>query len=362
MFESTRQSSNEPEHLVTQASYADVPDFQFSRAITQTAFTPATARNDAPASDTLSALSSGGGVVDIRTLYLGNNNMETHGWYAANSRRAQLVKDIGPSSGRIHVTTPGTNHEDWASGFVLTDDGIMYTDRHAVINPNDQVEVTINGEKHNARVIADDQKKDTALLQIIPNHEGEKFKPVHLEGSSQIAVGTPLLSAGFAKRSDNFSISPGTYIGDSTLGQLARDMKNGLPQGQDLNQQFKVVEANIQAGNSGELVVNEQTGGVVGAIGLALPGKDGFVITSEDIQDLLSRIRQNRQAQAQPQPTDTGTGVGSVVDRMFGQTPAPQGAPYYGNRETGSKQQSADHGWDWWSSKIKNFSFRDLFG
>src|SRR6185437_9208993 len=105
MCESTRQSSAEPEHLVTQASYSDVPDYQFSRSITQAAFTPDMVRNDTPAAQTLADLSSSAGVADIRTHYVGNGNMETHGWYAANSKTAQIVKDIQDSTGRIHVTT-----------------------------------------------------------------------------------------------------------------------------------------------------------------------------------------------------------------------------------------------------------------
>src|SRR5262249_37292277 len=148
-----------------------------------------------------------------------------------------------------------------ASGFVVTDSGIMFTDRHAVINPGDRIDVTINGTKHQAQVIANEQGKDTSLLQITPNFQGEKFQAVRLE-SSNMRNNTELIGMGFAKTSNDFSISPGKYLGDTSLSRLAPIMKNGMPQGQDPNQEFKVFEANIQAGNSGELVVNKETGGI----------------------------------------------------------------------------------------------------
>lgn len=157
-----------------------------------------------------------------------------------------LISNIIPSVVKIQ-----TNKGD-ATGFILTKDGLILTNRH-VVSETDKAEVTFYDKtKLEAKVIRRDPKADIAVLSV--SSLSTQLKPLPIcyakypnLGESVIAVGNPL----------------------SLSNTITRGIVSGIRENE--NQTLIQTDASINPGNSGGPLLNKY-GEVVGIVNARMGG------------------------------------------------------------------------------------------
>lgn len=169
------------------------------------------------------------------------------------------------------------------SGFILTSDGLIVTNKHVVSGEQYTYEVSLpDGSVYPATVVARDPFVDLAVLKI----EATGLPTAELGSSDALKIGQSVLAVGNALGEFENSVSLGIVSGVGR--QLAID-GDGLD---DLIQ----TDAAINPGNSGGPLVNLE-GQVVGintAIASESGGSDGvgFAIPIDSIRTVLDGVRQ----------------------------------------------------------------------
>lgn len=164
------------------------------------------------------------------------------------------------------------------SGFIVSEQGLVLTNRHVVSDKNAEYTVFTNdGKKYKAKVLALDPipANDLALVKI-EEADGVKFKPVTIGDSSGIQIGQTAIAIGNALGQFRNTVSVGIVSG---LGRTisASDQVGSMSETlEDIIQ----TDAAINSGNSGGPLVNLK-GEVIGintamaqgaqTIGFAIP-------------------------------------------------------------------------------------------
>lgn len=178
------------------------------------------------------------------------------------------------------------------SGFFVSSDGLILTNRHVVIDHDAEYTViTSKGEKHRAKVVALDQINDVAVLDI----KGEGYKPLEMGGSSSIKLGQTVLAIGNALGQFQNTVSKGVISGLSRYIFAAASPTEEIQNLRGLIQ----TDAAINPGNSGGPLI-DLDGKVVGINAAIVWGAQniGFSIpidnAKKDLNDLMKygRIRQ----------------------------------------------------------------------
>lgn len=164
------------------------------------------------------------------------------------------------------------------SGFIVSEDGMILTNRHVVLDTEAEYEVMLdNGEVYDAKVIDRDQVYDLALLQI----EAEGLTPVEIGDSDALTQGQTVMAIG-----NTVGLYPNTVTKGIVSG-LSRNLEagyNGLIQ----------TDAAINSGNSGGPLLNLQ-GQVIGvntAVDRSGEGI-GFAIPINDATDAIESVKKN---------------------------------------------------------------------
>ena len=159
------------------------------------------------------------------------------------------------------------------SGFLVSSDGLVVTNRHVVDEPGAQYEVvTSDGTRYEAAVLARDTALDIALLKI----EGGSFSYLTFGNSDEIKVGQTVIAIGNALGEFRNTTSVGVVSG------LSRNVVAGDTSGRpEYLDSVIQTDAAINLGNSGGPLL-DLSGAVVGVnvavaegsenIGFALPG------------------------------------------------------------------------------------------
>ncbi len=161
------------------------------------------------------------------------------------------------------------------SGFIVSADGYILTNRHVVSDIEGQYTVVMNdaahaGQKYKATVLARDPNDDIAVLKI----DGKNLPFVHLGDSSKLQVGQTVIAIGDALGQFDNTVSKGIVSGlsrsiEAADGFSASETLHGLIQ----------TDAAINPGNSGGPLL-DLNGNVIGmntavanaqSIGFALP-------------------------------------------------------------------------------------------
>ncbi len=169
----------------------------------------------------------------------------------------------------------GTKQQDvgGGSGFIISEDGLILTNKHVVSDKNAKYTVFTNdGQKFSAKVLARDPIQDLAIIKI---ESDQKFKAIKLGDSSGIQIGQSSIAIGNALGEFRNTVSVGVISG---LGRTisASDQGGFSETLEDIIQ----TDAAINAGNSGGPLLNLK-GEVIGvntamaqgaeAIGFAIP-------------------------------------------------------------------------------------------
>lgn len=170
------------------------------------------------------------------------------------------------------------------SGFLVSSDGLVVTNRHVV--SQEGVEYTVftqDGKTHTARIIARDPVNDIAVIKI----EGTDFAYLEFGPSDQLQVGQTAIAIGNALAEFRNSVSVGVISG------LSRSITagDGLGRPEQLEEVIQT-DAAINPGNSGGPLLDLK-GKVVGVnVAVALGSENiGFALPSNSVISVIESVK-----------------------------------------------------------------------
>lgn len=172
----------------------------------------------------------------------------------------------------------------WGSGFIVSADGLILTNRHVVEDERAEYTVVLNnGQEFSAQVIARDRARDLALLRI----RSEKPLPiVKLGDSNALRPGQTVIAIGNVLGEFQNSISKGVVSG---LGRTVTARGGGLVMRmEDIIQ----TDAAINPGNSGGPLLNLR-GEVIGInTAMAIGAENiGFSIPINQAKEAIEEVK-----------------------------------------------------------------------
>jgi serine protease Do len=180
------------------------------------------------------------------------------------------------------------------SGFIVTKDGFIVTNKHVVSDTNlKYVVISNNGKKYDAQKIYRDPINDIAIIQINPAQNlGNALKPVEMGDSSDLQVGQMAIAIGTALGEFSNTVTTGVISG------LGRGITAGSPFEGTSEQLENVIQtdAAINPGNSGGPLLNS-SGQVIGMnTAVSESGQNiGFALPINTIKDSIKNFNQNGQ-------------------------------------------------------------------
>ncbi|MEK7554480.1 MAG: trypsin-like peptidase domain-containing protein [Patescibacteria group bacterium] len=171
------------------------------------------------------------------------------------------------------------------SGFIVSQDGFIVTNRHVVADEDaDYTVLTNDGKKHEARVVARDPIQDLAIVKIESSRKD--FPTVALAGSDVVKLGQSAIAIGNALGEFRNTVSVGIVSGLSRAitasGSGSVERLEGLIQ----------TDAAINPGNSGGPLLNLR-GEVIGVNTAVAEGAEniGFAIPVKNVIRDVESVR-----------------------------------------------------------------------
>jgi serine protease Do len=216
---------------------------------------------------------------------------------------SKIAKDVGPSVVSVTATAQTTQRQgifgmampveqaQGGTGFILSADGIIATNRHVVADAT-QVSVTLadGTELTDVEVVGrtgNDDPLDVAFLKV-KDKKGKELKPVVLGDATKMEVGYKVVAIGNALGQFQNTVTTGIISGYGRSVE-ASDESGGSTE--SLENLFQT-DAAINHGNSGGPLVNVN-GEVIG-INTAVAGSGaenvGFAIPISDVQGLITSV------------------------------------------------------------------------
>ena len=171
------------------------------------------------------------------------------------------------------------------SGFLVSPDGMIVTNRHVVDQDDAKYTVFTNdGTKYDAEVVARDPANDLAIIRI----QGSGLPFLELGDSNQLHVGQTAIAIGNALSEFRNTVSVGVISG------LSRSIVAGGGQGQpEQLEEVIQTDAAINPGNSGGPLLN-LAGQVVGVnVAVALGTENiGFALPVNIAQEVVNSVKE----------------------------------------------------------------------
>lgn len=211
----------------------------------------------------------------------------------------RIVDEVGRSVVSINVVSSGrqqtffgsipVERESAGTGFIISDDGVVVTNRHVVPESADNISVTLSDgtELDDVTVIgrtSDSDPLDIAFLKINDKKDKE-LSPAKLGDSTKVEVGQRVVAIGNALGQFQNTVTSGIISG------YGRSVQTAGEQGVDTLQNLFQTDASINEGNSGGPLVNMQ-GEVIGINTAVAGGAEniGFAIPISDVQGLVKSV------------------------------------------------------------------------
>lgn len=170
------------------------------------------------------------------------------------------------------------------SGFFVSNDGLIVTNKHVVDQKNVEYTVFTNdGKKHQAKVIALDPVLDIALIKV----EGSNFPYLSLGNSDVLEVGQSVIAIGNALAEFRNTVSVGVVSG------LSRSITAGDSSGKtELLDHVIQTDAAINPGNSGGPLL-DLSGKVVGVNVAVAQGSQsiGFALPINSVRGAIESVK-----------------------------------------------------------------------
>ncbi|MGB9707537.1 MAG: S1C family serine protease [Microgenomates group bacterium] len=171
------------------------------------------------------------------------------------------------------------------SGFIITEDGLIITNKHVVADTNAQYQIlTYDNKKHDVEKIYRDPLNDLAILKINVNN----LKPLKLGDSSSLKLGQLVIAIGTPLGEFTNTVTQGIISG------LGRGITAGSPFEGYVEKLDNVIQtdAAINPGNSGGPLLNSK-GEVIGVnTAIASEGQNiGFAIPVNVVKNLIENFK-----------------------------------------------------------------------
>jgi len=190
-----------------------------------------------------------------------------------------------PSAGRGEQGGRQKQEIGGGSGFIITADGYIVTNKHVALDQQAEYTVLMNdGAKYAAKVLARDPINDLAILKI----DAKNLPTVELGDSANLKVGQSVIAIGNALGEFRNTVSTGVISG------LSRSITAGAT-GLGSEQLINVIQtdASINPGNSGGPLLNI-VGQVIGINTAIAQGAQniGFAIPIDEVKSTIESVRQ----------------------------------------------------------------------
>lgn len=182
----------------------------------------------------------------------------------------------------------GTERRDISSGsgFIVSPDGYIVTNKHVVADPSADYTVFLNtGEKMNAKVVALDPLEDLAIIKV----EKKGLPTVRLGDSNEIQIGQTAIAIGNSLGEFSNTVSVGVISG---LQRSITAFGRGI--GSEELSELIQTDAAINVGNSGGPLLNIR-GEVIGINTAIVQGAEniGFSIPINKAKRALESVRRS---------------------------------------------------------------------
>jgi serine protease Do len=182
---------------------------------------------------------------------------------------------------------PTNRNSTIGTGFVVSDKGVIVTNKHVVSDINAKYSViSKDNKKYEVRKIYRDPVLDLAIVQI----DGNDLQPVELGDSSKLKVGQVVIAIGNALGQFTNSVTSGIVSG------LGRKVTAGDPSSGEAESLDNLIQtdAAINPGNSGGPLFNS-AGQVIGVNVATTEGAQniGFAIPINSVKRLVDEFVQN---------------------------------------------------------------------
>lgn len=171
---------------------------------------------------------------------------------------------------------PNLQQVGGGSGFIISSDGLIVTNKHVVSDTGATYTVLTNdGKKYEAEVLSRDPVNDIALVKI----KGNNFPTLSLGDSSQIQIGQKVIAIGNSLGEYSNTVTTGVVSG------IGRTITAGTSNGSEQLEGVIQTDAAINPGNSGGPLLD--IGGSVIGVNTAIDSQGqlvGFAIPSNDIK------------------------------------------------------------------------------
>lgn len=176
--------------------------------------------------------------------------------------------------------------ENIGSGFIISKDGLIITNRHVVSDTSATYQVlTNNNKKYNVEKIYRDPLNDLAILKINPPAGG--FTPLKLGNSSILKLGQMAIAIGTPLGEFTNTVTTGIISG------LGRGITAGSPFEGYVEKLDNVIQtdAAISPGNSGGPLLNSKGEAIGINTAIAQEGQNiGFAIPINLVKDLIDKF------------------------------------------------------------------------
>ena len=251
----------------------------------------------------------GGGVADrlllpwLQQKILGNNknvtvtNQQQNLIVQEQSQTIDAIKKINPAVVSITSVQKTTNlfgqtstQKSGGTGFILTADGMILTNKHVVEAVKDDITVlTYDGKTYSAKVLAQDPLNDIAVIKI----SADNLPTVEIGSAQDLVVGQTVIAIGNALGQYQNTVTSGI------ISAVGRTVTAGGDNSAETLENTIQTDASINPGNSGGPLAN-LAGQVVG-INTAIDSSGqtiGFAIPIDMIKPVDTFIKNLREKSA----------------------------------------------------------------
>ena len=210
------------------------------------------------------------------------------------------------------VTVQVTKEKRRGTGFIISPDGYILTNKHVLNGATEATVKLVNGDELPAKVVQTDDAWDLLVLKI----ERQHLPTVQFAASGKLKQGDEVAAIGAP-----FGLSDTLTKG--VVSSVAREIEG---------RKYIQIDAALNQGNSGGPIINDE-GQVVGvATKAALKAENvGFAIPSDDAMSFLSKVGLTFTATLDSQPPEAASGGppagGPAAPAVPAAPPAPPAGP-----------------------------------
>lgn len=214
-----------------------------------------------------------------------------------------------------------TEPQDIGSGFVVTEDGLVVTNKHVVNDPDlEYVVITNEQNQYSVENIYRDPLNDIAILKINPiQHIGSSISPLELGDSSNLQVGQLAIAIGTALGEFRNTVTTGVISG------LGRGITAGSVYQGFVEELDNVIQtdAAINPGNSGGPLLNSE-GQVIGVnTAVSQSGQNiGFALPINTVKAVIENFNETGQFNR----AYLGVAYRTITEQLSEQVDLPPGA------------------------------------